>query len=263
MGQARSLIPRRGLTLADLRGQFQTEAGRLVAQFRSDPTARRAVQLFAAAGVAILGASILRDMLRYGDIHISILSPFSLTRDHAIPELFMYLCEATCSAACFRSYAKTGRKAFLFFGVLFAFIVLDDALEYHEVMGRLIAERLESASRSLDSQNLGEVVAWCIAAVVLFPPLVWCIARMQRDELGIYLVFALVFAGLVVFAVGVDLVHALSKQVFEGHERTVKIVGRLLGWVEDGGELLMVTVAACVGLLYWRNTGNSGQIATG
>ena len=65
MGQARSLIPRRGLTLADLRGQFQTEAGRLVAQFRSDPTARRAVQLFAAAGVAILGASILRDMLRY------------------------------------------------------------------------------------------------------------------------------------------------------------------------------------------------------
>lgn len=225
--------------------RFVAELRRLGRQLREDATARRVVLAVAGLCVLVLCAAVMRDVLGFFDIHIRGMSVFSIGRDGGAPELFMYGCELACAAGCFASFRNSGKKSFLFMALLFAFIAVDDSLAYHERLGHLIAPQ---------SQNLGELLAWALAALLLLPPLVWCVARMRRDELGVYLVFAVVFAALVVFAVGADLVHALAKAALGEHERTAKIIGRLLGWVEDGGELVVVSAAACVGLTYARAT---------
>lgn len=221
-------------------------------QYRHDAPARLATQAFLAGGAAIVAIAILRDLTRHLDIHIPFESAFSLTRDHSFPEIFMYFCEATCSASCMIRYRRTSENVFLFMSLLFGFIVLDDALSYHEGFGGLIVSRLGGYAPILQSQETGELIAWSIAGLLLMPPLLWCLWRMKPGELGIYLVFGAVFGGLVFFAVGMDLVHSLVETLLDGHGRMTKAALRVVGWLEDGGELIMVTIAAATGILFAR-----------
>lgn len=238
------------LGLSELRAEFS----RLSRQMQDDVTARRLVLALLVAAFGLVGLAVLRDITRHMGVHLPLEGMLSLTRDRALPELFMYAVEFTCAAACFYTWRRTRQRAFLFFTLLFGFITLDDSLSYHEALGGLIAARLHHIGIQSGAQDMGELVAWGIAGLLLLPPLGWCLLGLRKEELGIYLVFAVIFAGLVFFAVGMDVAHAASKIILSGHGRVAKVAGRVLGWFEDGGELVMVTVATCAAVLYARRT---------
>lgn len=232
--------------------RFSLQVSLLRKQYRTDLVARLATLAFLGAGAAIVAIAILRDLTRHLGVHIPFEAAFSLTRDRSVPEIFMYLCEATCSASCLIRHRRTGEYAFLFMALLFGFIVLDDALSYHEVLGGIIVAHLGYLSPLLQSQETGELISWSIAALLLVPPLLWCLWHIRPGEVGVYLVFGLVFAILVFFAVGMDLAHSAVESILDPKARMTKAVLRVVGWLEDGGELIMVTVAAATGLLFAR-----------
>lgn len=231
---------------------LKSELAQMRAQLRNDRACRNAFLVIMGAALLLLGLTVLRDLFRAEGVRMPADHMFSLTEDGALPEIFMYVVEFICAAACLYSFGKTGKKAFLFFALLFGFITFDDSFSYHERLGEVIEHSLQRYGLSKGAEDIGELVAWGIAGILFLPPLAWCLLRMQKDELGIYLVFALVFAGLVFFAVGMDLIHSVTKIVFDRNDHLVKLLRQALGRIEDGGELLMVSLAACTAVLYAR-----------
>lgn len=241
------------MQLTALFATLGAELARLRAVLRDDRAGRNAVLVILGAALALLGLCLLRDLTRLAGYDMPGDHLFSLTEDGAAPEDFMYLVEFICAAACLYAYGKSGQKVFLFFALLFGFITFDDSFAYHERLGEVFEHRLHDFGVSDGAETLGELIAWAIAGVLFLPPLAWCLLRMQPSERGIYLVFALLFAGLVFFAIGMDLVHSVSKQVLDRHSSIVRLIRQALGRIEDGGELVMVTLAACTAILLARS----------
>ena len=122
----------------------------------------------------------------------------------------------------------------IFFALLYAFALVDDALMYHERMGGILVHTFGlQPLGNLAAKDLGDLLAWGLAGAALLIPA--ALAFRQRSpfldgEAGVLVILfgALAFCGIVM-----DVVHA-----FIG----ANALGRLAGIVEDGGELLVSAV---------------------
>ena len=95
-----------------------------------------------------------------------------LDADGALPEIFNYVQAGLCAWFLYRAFRVSGVRIFAAFAALFAFIVLDDALNYHEKMGDLVAATgLMPEIGGLAADDLGELVAWGLAGLVFLVPI--------------------------------------------------------------------------------------------
>lgn len=142
------------------------------------------------------------------------------------------------------SYESRSRLA-LFLMILFAFAWLDDSAQYHERMGAILVQNLNVPSAfGLRAQDLGELLAWGLAAALLSLLAFWAY-RGRRSGDGLLLrLISLPVAALLVCAVAFDMVHIIVQS-----DRA----NRLLTVLEDGGEMLAVAAIATVALAVARN----------
>lgn len=123
--------------------------------------------------------------------------------------------------------------AYLSWSAVFAYIAADDLLMVHEKMGQRIAEALGYPAKfGLRHVDFGEITVFALAGAVLLPLLVvayiWGGAyfrRFTRRLFALLMVFAF-FAGVV------DMIHIMI---------THPTANELVGIIEDGGELLVMT----------------------
>jgi hypothetical protein len=217
---------------------------------RHDAAARR-LMLFAisvvGSFVAIrIGASLYNDLTPNRLDFPPILDP---STEGGIPERFNQLMLLATSLLLLRA-AREHRSAWLaFLACVFGFAFLDDAFAYHETMGIVIVEVFElQPVGGLRALDLGEIVAWGIAAAALVVPGLLAWRRCPQVD-GNAVVLLGLFAGLVFFAVVADMLHVLAGGFF---------LGKLVGLIEDGGEMLMVALALSFSYALtkpaWRNT---------
>jgi hypothetical protein len=219
-----------------------SEVRALRAAASQDRTARILVGLLLGGAVLLIGMAIVVDVLRFLDRLTFDGWRFSLVEDGALPELFGYLCELVAAAFLLIAYARARLRSLLFLGVLYVFIFLDDAFTYHERVSRLLVDTLGLQDvAGLRATDLGELVAWGFAALVLLPLLVWTWRGRRPADSGVVVVFGALFFALAFFAAGLDLVHVLITSS-AGH--------RVVGWLEDGGELFVVALTASAAVLY-------------
>lgn len=192
-----------------------------------------------------IGASLYNDLAASRIGFPKALDP---STEGGIPERFNQLMLLATALLLLRA-AREHRSAWLaFLACVFGFAFLDDAFAYHETMGGVIVEVFElrpvGGLRALD---FGEIIAWGIAAAALAVPGLFAWRRCPQVD-GTALVLFGLFAGLVFFAVVVDMLHVLAGSFF---------LGNLVGLVEDGGEMLMVALALSFSYALttpsWRN----------
>lgn len=224
----------------DLRGQWSD----LRQTWQSDALARVWVRRIWAITLAVILLAVAVDITRYLDLHHRKAHFLSLSMDHSLGELVMDSMALATAWLCLRLQRQTRQRTFLAVAVTFVFVALDDALQYHELAGKLLARllRLEDMA-GLEEQDIGELLAWGLAGICLLPVYLWSLRGANRRDIVIGSYFLATFAVLVGFAVGVDLVHAVFKS---------PALHRVLGWVEDGGENLATCLVLTLAILMAR-----------
>lgn len=171
--------------------------------------------------------------------------PFSLEADNGVPEAFQYVKQfwvVLCMVVLFRG---TRAVVYIGWGLVFTFLLLDDALQLHEHFGKWLAsEYTLPVVFGLRPDDIGELLfASTVGAstILLIGLGFWrsdADARMFSRDMAILVLL------LGVLGVGVDLLHVISYF-------NAPMLAQYLLIFEDGGEMLVVSgmVAYAVNVL--------------
>lgn len=159
----------------------------------------------------------------------------SIETDGGYPEIYQYLKFFWLAVLLTRLSAIRRETSYLAWALLFTYLLLDDSLQIHEHAGGLVAASLDFApSLGLRAKDLGELAVSAMSGAILLPLLALAykngsvmFRRFSQD-------MAILFSILLLFGVGVDMLHSAIKL---GRE-----VGFILGTLEDSGEMLAVSL---------------------
>jgi hypothetical protein len=159
--------------------------------------------------------------------------------DGSLPEIACYLLAVATAWLLYQSWRLSGVRVFLAMAALFVFIAIDDSLTYHENRGEIVAEKLElTGALGLDADDVGELIAWGFAGVVLAVPILFSLRQPVPHVLGVAGVFLVSLGAIVFFEAGIDIL-----QVSTG--------SWLMGYLEDSGVMLPIGLAfVCAFALY-------------
>ena len=227
--------------VAHLRREIGHQLSDIRHTWTQDARARFWVGCAVTAGFGVVALAIAVDILRYFDLHHYRARFLSLTTDRSLPELVMDGLVLTAAALTAGLFGKTGLRSFLFVAVLLVLVALDDFFSFHETLGSFLVERLSIPDMgSLKGQALGELVFLAAFALVCVPFLIWTAWGMQPANLAVLVLYGSILAFLAAFSGGVDVLHSLAQSSF---------MDRLMGWIEESGEIMAITVLTSVAIL--------------
>jgi hypothetical protein len=168
---------------------------------------------------------------------------FALTYDWSYAEIYQYIKEVYIAAAFFLLAYFRKFPGYLVWSGLFFYFFLDDAFQFHETVGGLIANNLNFETMfGLRAQDFGELIIYACVGLIFFCFGILSYLRCDdyhkkvwRTLLG--LVVLLVFVG-----VGLDMLH----QVIDSSGTSIGIfrIGSLIGAMEDFGEMIVMSLCA-------------------
>lgn len=169
--------------------------------------------------------------------------------DRGIPELFGYVKELSAAAALYGCFRHGREVAYAGWSLAFLSVFLDDALQLHEVFGRLLLAHGElPAVFSVDAKLYSESVFWLLVGLPLG---VWLgrlyiiepSTRHLSRRLFVLFVFLLAFAGIA------DGVHAYGDTLTPES----RFGAELLTLLEDGGEMIALSCLTAYVLVFARS----------
>lgn len=181
---------------------------------------------------------------------------FSLERDRGYSEFFQYAKLLLIAVLLFSLLRKTKAAGYALWSLLFFYLLLDDAFSLHETLGGYVASSFAYVPAfGLRAQDFGELtVSFFVAVVFLVPIALLC--RRGFDEFrqaSKHLVVLLV--ALAFFGIFVDMLHVAIDMHWK--------ITFLLGVVEDGGEMLVISLMACYVFLLNDSDGDVGKLVFG
>lgn len=222
-------IPELSLTIRREVGELL----RVAAQDR--PTIISGTLLLLAVLCLILTQAVAFSMMEQSSLAAKIAEDLNLSRDHSFGESVGYCIAFLAAALFFLTSLEQRSRVLLFLAALMAFVWFDDSAMYHERLGGWLAATLDFPSvLGLRPIDLGELLSWTLAALLLCGVLIWSLGQRQPGDLGILAIVLAMFAILLMFGVVGDMVHILLPEN----------LNLLVGMIEDGGELLAVTLIA-------------------
>ena len=173
-------------------------------------------------------------------MHVLLWTPstpwFSIERDLGPPEFYQYTKEAWIAVLLFSVSLKTNVRGYRLWGLLFLFLMFDDAWKIHENLGNFIASGLSFVPVSylnLRARDFGELASAALTAIVFLPPLILNYVRGSSLYKKRNLPLLLLLGALAFFGVFVDILDRMME----------------LGRIEDGGEMVVMSLIA--GYVFW------------
>lgn len=204
-------------------------------------------------------AMLVLGILLVGDIIFCVLSErygglLNIRRDGAIPEWFQYFKEVGIAVMLFRLFFWTRERILVGWACLFTFLFLDDALKYHERMGRLLAAApgVTALANGLEVRpvDIGEMVSLIPVLVALVVFVARPYLRASVDERRMVHRFGALLLCLILVGGVLDLIDRMA--MTRGSDRV--LVG-LLTLLEDGGEMVVMSAMFTYAVtLWWRHS---------
>ncbi len=171
-----------------------------------------------------------------------------VTQDRSLPEGFNYLKWAVISFSLVWLALRDRWLAPLVWAAVFAIIFLDDSLQIHEWLGHDVSVRASLPSEPyLSGDDLGELIVFVLLGSLVAGTGLVLLFRSGAPGRALTLRYMLVIAALAVFGVGVD---ALHRSVVDLVANTAleTILPQIAGLIEDGGEMLVGSLAVALTL---------------
>ena len=180
---------------------------------------------------------------------------FSLGTDRGYSEIFQYVKTYWIAILFGVLWWRTRQGIYLVWMLLFVYLLCDDALQTHELGGEAIAQRWAYAGAfGLRAADFGELMISGAAGLTFFALMLMLYAKSTRDAKNASLMLTLLFGLIVFFGVFVDMLHMMagggrleaeSGVVQAGGSVLGLYVKGFLGLVEDGGEMLAMSLVCC------------------
>ena len=227
------------MSVHNVRHEFLAAYRLVWAGFWENVFHRRIILGLLGINLALIALPILLELAERMSLLTARSRPFlHPTTDGSIQELANYGQAGLCAAFLALVVWKRHSIMALAWCCVFLFVLIDDAFQYHETVGAWLATTFHFPSvGGMRPVDLGELVAWSMAGLIVGPMLVVAFLRSSGVERGMGLVLMACFGALVVFAVGLDMLH-------------VVMPSELLMVAEDGGEMIAIALACSVSLLW-------------
>ncbi|MEM9566063.1 MAG: hypothetical protein AAGA93_25815 [Actinomycetota bacterium] len=165
-----------------------------------------------------------------------------ISRDRGIPESFQYLKMAAIIALLLMSHRRHRSAIYLAWAATFGYFLVDDSAEVHETLGDLVADGAGfDQPLGLEGRDVGQVLVSASIGVVLLVAIGVATSRDRSPARPLTIRLLPLLVALGFFGVVVDVIDAID----------------VLGLVEDGGEMVTMTVAVAVVVDHWRRVGRS------
>lgn len=206
----------------------------------------------------LLGTDILLIAVHLLNRHSPVFSrtDFSITADGGFAEVFQYVKELWIASMLVALAVRAWRSArsrascavYLAWAALFAYLLADDLFQVHERVGESMAARAGFEGMiGLRAGDLGQLLVTAFAAVVLLGGVF--LGHRWADRTGRAMsasLFVLVLA-LGGFGVVADTIHALVS--------SLPVLDSVLGVLEDGGEMVIMSLAVRLAFGAWTEPG--------
>lgn len=154
-----------------------------------------------------------------------------ISRDRGFPEIFQYLKAAGAAAVLVRCFTENRSPVCLAWSVIFTYLLLDDALEVHETAGEALADSLALSSPfGIEGRDFGQVLVSAAAGFVVLTLVVWSGRKDRATAAELSLPLMLALGALAFFGIVADVIDAID----------------FFGLVEDGGEMIAMSIAAVI-----------------
>ena len=228
--------------------------------FKTDHFFGELLKLFLCIDIFFILAYALSGILKVAGI-LPEISSLQLTNAVGLASIWNYA-KLMIAVAALVLFWKSDRSASALIMIgLFVFLLVDDYYELHDLAGRYVGERLSiEALSSLHPQDSGELFVYsAIMATVI--PLLWiAFSKAQPDERLFIRALAASVVLLGLFGVAVDIVHGVLEVLLSFlPELLLKVFNRLMTILEDGGEMVAITVCAWICLVNLAQQRNSGK----
>lgn len=159
---------------------------------------------------------------------------FGIIEDWSYGEVFQYIKELWIAALLACMAVRHRSLLCVAWGVLFLYLLADDAAQLHERLGRIISTKAEYQPRfGLRGQDFGELTVVAIAGVTLLSAIGVTHLRANDAEKRLSRALAALLALLVFFGVAIDMVPHVEEPWF---------IAKGVGVVEDGGEMVAMSI---------------------
>jgi hypothetical protein len=196
-------------------------------------TARRLLLLLIAADLAFILLHVI-----YVETSLLRGRPFSLEADNGLPEAYQYVKQFWLALSMAALFRRTREIVYIGWTIVFAFLLMDDAFQFHEHFGQWLAAHYSvPVAFGLRPDDIGELLfAGAIGGVtlVLIGFGYWRGDQQARIVSRDMAILVVLLAGL---GVGVDVLHVIT--YFKA-----PLLGHFLLIVEDGGEMIVVSLMA-------------------
>ncbi|MDQ3459000.1 MAG: hypothetical protein M3498_06845 [Deinococcota bacterium] len=133
---------------------------------------------------------------------------FRIDTDQGFAELFQYLKLILIIWLLSRLFLKCRYGTAGAWAVVFTFVLLDDAFMLHERLGVVVGNRVAPPlAYGLGSHEVGELLVWAVAGVTMGSLVLLAHLRSSREGRIVSRGLLILFAALVFFGLGVDVLH--------------------------------------------------------
>lgn len=169
------------------------------------------------------------------DIVVQGNSIFALGKDMGLAETYQYVKEYWI--AIMLAYMAWTKKEFMYlsWSVLAAYLMVDDFLQLHERLGRMVTDYFEMVpALSLRAQDFGELVFVALIGgfLLMFVALAYWKGSQKMRTIAHH--FVMILISLVIFGVFFDMVQVMVL----GND----LLFNIFGTIEDGGEMVIMSI---------------------
>jgi len=192
----------------------------------------------------LVAAHIAKNTIGYMGADIGPLAHpgFSLGMEGGFAERFGCLQLLLIVALLLRTASKSGEVVYLSLAFAYLAVFADDAFQIHEQGGAYLAALLDlQPALRLRPQDFGELMTWGVMGFVVMGVVVLGFSRVSAAHLRVGLIALVLLCVLAFFAIAMDMAHVALA--------TDGLSEFLLVTIEEGGELLTITVT-CAAALY-------------
>ena len=166
--------------------------------------------------------------------------------DQGLPELYSYAKTVGIILLLGRMALTTRQLVYSALAFLFVVVLLDDAAEIHESLGKALVGVLDlKPMLGVRARDVGEVITWAAMGAVTMPIVFVGFVFSKKTHVANGLAMLLPFIALLFFAIGVDQVYHSWRNLFFGADI-------VLATLEDGGEMMAISVECALAAVLVR-----------
>lgn len=176
----------------------------------------------------------------------------SITEDWKLGEVYQYLKEIAIVSIMFFLILKS--KSYISWGVLYLYVLFDDALGIHEKIGSLFEKLPDMIPSILSNENMGELLGSVGFGTVILGGIIFAYFKSPANVRINFHILMFLFMLLIFFGVFIDI---FVSKLFDS-----RILSKAVHFLEESGEMISISLTLWFIIGLFLQEKNNAEVTT-